>query len=923
MSLFDPIYDVIVYGAGHAGVAAVRALHAQGQRVLLLERGPALLWEASWAFAEDASGCDAPEWTAWCGRLAAKGLCAAGRIDGGAVEAEAAALLRAEQVPVLFYATPVAVARDGERISAITVATKNGLRRLTARRWIDASDEGELARICGAAAAPLPSRQRVNIILRRRTWDTELPTQLACTELPQATIRVESTHWVNERRLAIELPGNFSVDHGLWLPVLKAARSAWTEQLAEAVVTHGSVRPLSCWDAAWRPQAVPANMILATPAISGGGWSLGARYALGLAAAAALPGLPVAAADVDAPLSHPSHLEPTATTTADVVVVGAGTGGAFAALTAARAGRRTIAYDPLPFAGGIGSGGGIHCYYWGVRGGLQEEVDDRIRAVSPWFGDQRQVAGFHPEAKKAVLATLLREAGAELRTGWQLAEVARVGRRISTCVLAGPGAVERVTAPTWIDGTGDGDLCALAGAAFRKGRSGDGLLHAFSQSCGRAKVTTAGLVAIHMVNFDAGYCDPTDPEDLSRARLDGCALLTQDRYEAAARPHGISPALGLRQGRQIETETTVTLDDLIMGRRFPDAIGATGSNYDNHACDYQFESTEAAFWVWACQAWGERTWCEIPYGCIVPADLDNCWIASRCLGVSEDAHHSLRMQRDMQRIGEAAGLAAVAAVQQARSARQLDLEPVRAALQASGAMQAAATDGEDVFGRERGRIDDTNCPDLTEAQTGLAMWRWYRRGAAAAEAGLRPLLADPRPGVTWCAAAVLGALGCAAAEPRLLAAVARREEERWVQGTRRNLVPVWWSALAMLRPCATPAALPVLHTLLADTDPGFHHRVLVLQIITGIAGRHPLTTEQRALAAETVARAERWQTGPHRRDPAAPLDAPAPAERPATDRRAAVVDLTWQWELTLRQVGVALAPAAQGGAGRLTVLGRA
>jgi hypothetical protein len=901
MSCFDRVHDVIVHGAGFAGFAAVRRLRAAGVDALLLDRGPALLWEAGWAFADDAGGCDAPEWAAWCAHLAARGAYAAGRLDCGSVEAEAATLLRAEGVPVLLYAAPLAAELDGGRLAAIAVATKSGVRRLAARRWIDASDAGELARLCGAAAFAAPSRQRVHIVLRRRDWTAGLPSTLACPELPGAAISVESTHWANERRLAIELPGAYAVDSALWLPVLGAARAAWSDRLAKAIVTHGSVQALPCWEAASPACGLPANLVVASPALAGGGWQLGARFALGLQAAEALRDLPAATPTALGPVPRTVIV---AEAVADFAVIGAGTGGALAALAGARAGLRTIACDPMPFVGGTGTGGGIHSYYWGVRGGLQEEVDGRVRAATALFGEQRQVSGFHPEAKKAVLATMLREAGVDVRYGMQLAEIAKDGRRVASAVLAGPGGAQRLSARTWADGTGDGDLCALAGAGFRSGRSGDGLRHAFTQSCGRAHVNKDGDPAIHQVNFDAGYCDPADAEDLSRARLLGSSWLVQERYETDARPHGLSPVLGLRQGRQIETETTVTLDDQVMGRRFADGIGASGSNYDNHARDFEFESLQAAFWVWACRNWRQRTWHELPYGCIVPRDLDNCWIVSRCLGVTEEAHHSLRMQRDMQRIGEAAALAAAASLAQGCPARAIDLAPVRRGLEATGAMQSAAEDTDDVYGRERGRLPEEDEPDLSGERAGLAMWRRYRRGAAAVP-GLLPMLDDARPEVSWRAAAVLGALGDARAEPRLLAALSAREDAPH-RGDTRNVVPLWLAGLAMLKACAGPTALPVLAALLADADPGFHVRTLVAQVVAGIAGRHRLDAPQRSMALTLVDRIEAMQQGAAILDPNAPIDAPLSDQRPATDRRAVRYDATWQLRLVLGQARQAL-----------------
>jgi hypothetical protein len=900
MSHFDRIHDTIVLTANHAGIAAARRLRAAGQDVLLLDAGPALLPEAGWSFADDAGGCDDPSWRGWLGQLQAKGAAAGGRIDPGSVEGEMADLLIGEGLPVLLYAVPVAVELADGLLAAVTVATKAGLRRLAARRWLDAGDGAQLATLCGATA-PAPERQRLHIILRRAAWAADAQGTIG------AGMTLEPTRWECERRLAIELPGATAVDHAAWLPALAALRGA--RDCAEAVVTHGSVVPLGRWAGGWKPQGLPANLALATPAIAGGGWSLGGRWAAGLAAAERLRSTPQAAAR----LAPVPALAPVAVLDADVAVIGAGTGGALAAIAAARAGARTIAIEPLPFAGGIGSGGGIHSYYWGVRGGMQEEVDARVRTADALFGTPGQIRGFHPDAKKAVLAQMLHEAGAELRTGCQLAAVERAGRRIAACAIATAGAPLRLAARAWIDGTGDGDLCALAGAAFRKGRAGDGLLHAFTQSCGRAQLHE-GRVRMQTINFDAGFCDPTDPADLSRARLAGCALLAQVRYDEHARPNGVSPALGLRQGRHIETLATVTLDDQITGRRFADAVGSTGANYDNHATDLEFEADEAAFWVWACRGWPERLWCEIPYGCMVPRDLDDTWIASRCLGVSESAHHSLRMQRDLQRLGEVAGLAAAAALRQGAMAAAIDLEPVRAGLRASGALSPSAEETAGDFGTARGDGVPQGPDDLASPVATYAMWRRWRAGAAAVPE-LLPLLGDPRPIVAWRAAAILGALGDARAEPRLLASVRSREDAPWLkpdgtsrdgERTWRNIVPLWVAALAMLRACATPAVLDALAGLEAAP---FHVRITVLQLVANLAARHRLDAARRAQASAIIEAMVAAQRGVEWRDPRSPIDALPPRDSAPVDRRSVRVDVTWQLGLAAERARAALRPA--------------
>src|SRR5690606_29689073 len=128
---------------------------------------------------------------------------------------------------------------------------------------------------------------------------------------------------------------------------------------------------------------------------------------------------------------------------------GAGTGGALAAIAAAREGAQVLAMDPLPYAGGIGAGGGIHWYYYGVKGGLQEEVDQRTREIGPLFGPVAQVQGFHPDAKKVMIEQMLHESGARLVTGATLYGVQKAGQSVSAALFATPRGPVRLSAPMW------------------------------------------------------------------------------------------------------------------------------------------------------------------------------------------------------------------------------------------------------------------------------------------------------------------------------------------------------------------------------------------------------------------------------------------------------------------------------------------
>jgi hypothetical protein len=63
---------------------------------------------------------------------------------------------------------------------------------------------------------------------------------------------------------------------------------------------------------------------------------------------------------------------------------------------------------------------------------------------------------------------------------------------------------------------------------------------------------------------------------------------------------------------------------------------------------------------------------EIPYRCLVPQNVDNLVIGSRCVSATHEAHSSLRVIPVVAGIGEAAGVAAAWAAREGVTPHQVD-----------------------------------------------------------------------------------------------------------------------------------------------------------------------------------------------------------------------------------------------------------
>lgn len=478
----------------------------------------------------------------------------------------------------------------------------------------------------------------------------------------------------------------------------------------------------------------------------------------------------------------------------DVVVVGGGTAGGPAAIAAGQEGLKTAVIEPQSFLGGIGTGGGIHSYYHGIQTGLQFEIDKRNDEWNRRIGGK--VSGFHPEAKKLALQEMADEAGVRCFYRAFFVGVLMDGKALRGIVAEDAEGLFSLEAKVVIDGTGDGDVAAAAGAPFLFGREGDYAPQPYSLAPG--VVRGGDFISFH--NFDAGYVDPTNARDFSRAHLESRGHLYREKYEAGNRILYISPILGLRESRFIDAEYVLTLADQQQERRFPDVIARGKAHYDNHALDYENESAEARLWVSVLSNWRTQMCHDIPYRSLLPKKVENLLVACRASGMTHDAHHLLRMQRDMQALGEAAAVAAAQSISSKRTVRDIDVKKLQQRLVERKALPPEALDGKglgSIIPADQ-NLATMGVPELLNTfgsgAEPAALREFLRRGKTA-HAGLRAALKSDSPNTRLLAAIALGAQGLADGSEILKQALAARRPDTC---DAHRTSPRWIIALYLL-----------------------------------------------------------------------------------------------------------------------------
>lgn len=465
----------------------------------------------------------------------------------------------------------------------------------------------------------------------------------------------------------------------------------------------------------------------------------------------------------------------------DVLVAGGGTAGALAALRAAKSGMQVIVLDRLAYPGGMHTGA-VFGYYLGAKGGLYEEIDARAMEIQREMGIESDRMG--RLSKLFALEEALDKAGVLFLGNAALTEVITKERSVSgvRCLLEGKPL--QIACRFLIDGTSDGFAVHMAHCQTETGRAFDGRTQPFSYTllfCPE-KGTDASFT-----NTDFGYVDAGDMEKISRAILESAGKVRS----VPGLPLGETSLLGIREGRHIIGENCVRWPDFIAGKPAEKPVTFSLSNLDDHGKDIAFESPAHADWLAGMSMWGAVVRLDIPLGALIPREYDNLCVAGRHLSMDHDCAAQLRMNRDMQRIGEAAGEIAALAVLHDCPAMEIPYEKLMGALSSSNCWQEKGeTDvwddrrGDDRIAQSYPRNDEEMLSLLSGDQPGLAMLYALREKK---QEKMHALLSSENSWTAFNAAAVLALSGDASGKDILLSALKNRDRTLLRTGRKFNM----------------------------------------------------------------------------------------------------------------------------------------
>jgi hypothetical protein len=406
---------------------------------------------------------------------------------------------------------------------------------------------------------------------------------------------------------------------------------------------------------------------------------------------------------IEAPVCEARELRGQKVST-DVAVIGGGLAGVCAAITAARAGSKVVLVQDRPVLGGNASsevrlwilGATSHMgnnNRWAREGGVIDEllVENMAR---------------NPEGNPLILDTIMlemvvNEPNITLLLNTAVHDLEKSDADTIKTVRAfcsQNSTAYEITAPVFVDASGDGIVGFLAGAAFRIGaesrsefgeqfapeKSSNELLghtiYFYSKDTGRPVKFTPPSFALRDITKIPRWRDIKFNDTGCRlwwlewgGVLDTIHDSEKIKWELWKVAYGVWNHIknsglfpeaetltlewvgtipGKRESRRFEGDYMVIQQDLVEQRRHDDAVSFGGWAIDLHPSDGVFSAQPG------CQQWHSKGVFQIPYRTMYSRNIKNLFLAGRIISASHIAFGSTRVMATCAHGGQAVGMAA-------------------------------------------------------------------------------------------------------------------------------------------------------------------------------------------------------------------------------------------------------------------------
>lgn len=353
---------------------------------------------------------------------------------------------------------------------------------------------------------------------------------------------------------------------------------------------------------------------------------------------------------------------------------------------------------------------------------------------------------YDPILLPVILEEMAVGAGVSLYLYTDLVDVVKEGKTIVGVFVSDKSGMHVIEGKQFIDCTGDGDLSVMAGAAYTKGNPKTGKnqpislrymvsgvdMQAFHETapdsvslwdgcCYAACTTQDPRTSVERIMAEARDNGDLIPEDLAYwqvftlpshpdtlacncpeifDRVDGTSAADLTNAQISGKQSamrqlafykkyfkgfenayisGFASMVGIRETREIATDRILTIAEAKRYAKFDDAVAQTNYPVDIHGFgdEYTNEHVDGIE--------NEKPYFEIPFGSIVVRDVDNLFVAGRCIGCDFFVQAAIRIIPTVRATGEAAGIAAALCAKEGINAHEVDGVRVHDTMIARGA----------------------------------------------------------------------------------------------------------------------------------------------------------------------------------------------------------------------------------------------
>lgn len=413
-----------------------------------------------------------------------------------------------------------------------------------------------------------------------------------------------------------------------------------------------------------------------------------------------------------------------------VCIIGGGPAGCAAALTAARHGVSVYLAEAHTCFGGLGTAGGVPLFMTFsdgvnfVANGIGREILERMNIediASP------MVNSINSEILKRLYEKMLLEAGVDFTFMTECIAAETEDDKVKYTIFNAKSGIFAVEADIFIDCSGDGDLCARAGAEFMYGdENGDVmpstlcsawaginwekfresgvnprqiLSKAFEDGIFRNNDphhTGINQTARHLGGGNMGHLfglNPLEESSLTAGLIEGRKQAVEfERYYKEYIPGYEDVELtataslpGIRESRRITGDYILDLDDYKARAVFEDEIGRYSYPIDIHpASTAQTDQEEFKKLIHGLHYNPGESY-GIPYRILTVKNFKNLLNAGRSVSADQYLQGSIRVMPGCFITGQAAGLAAALACENRNNIRQVPITELQKKLKKNGA----------------------------------------------------------------------------------------------------------------------------------------------------------------------------------------------------------------------------------------------